>query len=140
MDSQEASLRRWITVLVLVYLAWAPTPGAAADVAPVDRIGVPDWTAVEALIREWQPDLLVVGEPLNMDGSPSELGARAQKFARRLHGRLGLPVELADERLSSFEAKQESRARGHGGDFRKEPVDSYAAELILQTWLRASAP
>lgn len=104
------------------------------------REGVPDWAAVEALAREWQPDLLVVGEPLNMDGSPSELGARAQKFARRLHGRLGLPVELADERLSSFEAKQESRARGHGGDFRKEPVDSYAAELILQTWLRANAP
>ncbi len=105
--------------------------------------GVPDWKSLEALVREWQPDLLVVGDPLNMDGSPGELSARARKFASRLHGRLGLPVEMADERLSSFEAKQDSRARGHGGDFRKEPVDSYAAELILQTWLRergATAP
>jgi putative holliday junction resolvase len=100
------------------------------------REGIPDWPAIEALIREWQPDLLVVGEPLNMDGSPSALSARAEKFAKRLHGRLGLPVEMTDERLSSFEAKQQSRARGHGGDYRKEPVDSYAAELILQTWLR----
>lgn len=103
------------------------------------RDGVPDWDRVEAVVREWQPDLLVVGEPLHMDGSPSELSARANKFARRLHGRLGLPVEMVDERLSSFEAKELSRDRGHRGDYRKEPVDSLAAELILRTWLREGA-
>ncbi|MBN7797284.1 Holliday junction resolvase RuvX [Parahaliea mediterranea] len=100
------------------------------------RDGVPDWTALGSLVAEWQPDVLVVGEPLNMDGSNSELSARAGKFARRLHGRLGLPVELADERLSSFEAKEQQRERGHRGDYKARPVDSYAAELILQTWLR----
>lgn len=97
--------------------------------------GVPDWRAVESLIDEWRPDLLVVGDPLNMDGSDSELGERARKFGRRLHGRLGLPVAMTDERLSSFEAKQNSRERGHRGNFKEQPVDSYAAELILQTWL-----
>ena len=97
--------------------------------------GIPQWQALEELVEEWRPDLLVVGDPLNMDGSVSELCARARKFAKRLHGRLGLPVEMADERLSSFEAKQNRREQGHRGDFRQQPVDSYAAELILQTWL-----
>lgn len=99
------------------------------------RDGVPDWGQLEALVREWQPDALVVGEPLNMDGSESELSRRAGKFARRLHGRLGLEVAMVDERLSSFEAKQISREQGHSGDYHREPVDSLAAELILQTWL-----
>jgi putative Holliday junction resolvase len=101
--------------------------------------GIPQWVELEALVAEWQPDLLVVGEPLNMDGSPSDLSARAEKFAARLHGRLGLEVVLVDERLSSFEAKLTSREQGHSGDFRRQPVDSLAAELILQTWLAANA-
>ncbi len=97
--------------------------------------GVPDWQVVTQLINEWRPDLLVVGDPINMDGSDSELSTRARKFARRLHGRLGLPVAMADERLSSFEAKQLSRERGHRGDYRRHPVDSQAAELVLRSWL-----
>jgi putative Holliday junction resolvase len=97
--------------------------------------GVPDWRVVESLIEEWRPDLLVVGEPLNMDGTASELSEQAGKFARRLHGRSGLKVEMVDERLSSFEAKSLSREQGHRGDYKRQPVDSLAAELILRTWL-----
>jgi len=97
--------------------------------------GIPDWQELEKLVNEWRPDVLVVGEPLNMDGSASELSAQAGKFARRLHGRLGLKVEMVDERLSSFEAKSLSREQGHRGDFKRQPVDSLAAELILRTWL-----
>ena len=99
------------------------------------REGVPDWHAVDLLVRDWQPDLLVVGDPLNMDGSASALCERARKFARRLHGRLGLPVEMVDERLTSFEAKQISREQGHRGDYKRRPMDSQAAELVLQSWL-----
>jgi putative Holliday junction resolvase len=97
--------------------------------------GIPEWRALEHLIDEWRPDLLVVGDPLNMDGSDSELCAQAGKFARRLHGRLGLEVAMVDERLSSFEAKYTSRELGHRGDFKRQPVDSLAAEIILRTWL-----
>ncbi|MEM8561169.1 MAG: Holliday junction resolvase RuvX [Pseudomonadota bacterium] len=97
--------------------------------------GTPNWDEVHRLIEEWHPDLLVVGDPLNMDGSESELGKRARKFANGLHGRFGLPVELVDERLSSFEAKQISRDRGHSGNYKRNPIDSQAAELVLQTWL-----
>lgn len=99
------------------------------------REGVPDWDQIAELFREWQPQLVVVGEPLNMDGSPSELSERAHRFSRRLHGRFGLPVEMVDERLSSFEAKENCREQGHRGDYKAQPIDSYAAELILQTWL-----
>ena len=103
------------------------------------RDGVPDWAEISALVEEWQPDTLVVGDPINMDGTVSELSQRARKFANRLHGRLGLPVELADERLSSFEAKQASREQGHSGDYKSRPVDSYAAEIIFRSWLNATS-
>lgn len=99
------------------------------------REGIPDWSVLEQMVKQWQPDLLVVGDPLNMDGSASELCLRARKFANRLHGRLGLPVELMDERLTSFEAKQISREQGHRGNYKRQPVDSHAAELVLQSWL-----
>jgi len=99
------------------------------------REGLPDWQALDKLVAEWRPDLLLVGDPLNMDGSASELSARAGKFGRRLHGRLGLPVAMADERLTSFEAKQISREQGHRGDYKRHPIDSQAAELVLRAWL-----
>lgn len=98
------------------------------------RDGVPNWQAVEQVLQEWQPELLLVGDPLNMDGSDSELCERARKFARRLHGRFGLPFEMADERLTSFEAKHSSKELGHRGDFKRRPIDSLAAELVLQGW------
>ena len=66
--------------------------------------GRPNWIEVEKLISEWKPDLLLVGLPLNMDGSDSEMSERANKFGRRLHGRFGLLVKMIDERLSSQEA------------------------------------
>jgi putative Holliday junction resolvase len=101
------------------------------------RDGQPDWKAVAALIDEWAPAVLVVGDPLNMDDSVGELAGRARKFARRLEGRFGLPVEMVDERLTSFEAKQALREQGHGGDYKAAPADSLAAELILRSWLQA---
>jgi putative Holliday junction resolvase len=100
------------------------------------RDGVPDWSQIERLISEWKPDTLVVGLPLNMDGTPSEMSARAEKFARRLHGRFNLPVDCIDERLSTFEAKQSLRdSRRTPASYRDNPVDSLAAALLLETWL-----
>ena len=101
------------------------------------RDGIPDWEEIAALLREWRPDALVVGLPLNMDGTPSDMSARAEKFARRLQGRFGLPVHCIDERLSTFEAKQTLRDSGRRqqGSYRDNPVDSLAAVLLLETWL-----
>ncbi len=96
--------------------------------------GIPDWTHIEKLLQEWQPDLVLVGLPLNMDGSESELSARARKFANRIHGRFGVKVELVDERLSSFEAKGEVIRSGGSRDYKNNPVDSIAARIILEAW------
>lgn len=97
--------------------------------------GTPDWTQIEKLLSEWKPDLVLVGLPLNMDDSESELSARARKFANRVHGRFGVQVEMVDERLTSFEAKGEVIGRGGSRDYKNNPVDSIAARLILQAWL-----
>ncbi|MHB0765602.1 Holliday junction resolvase RuvX [Stutzerimonas sp. NM35] len=101
------------------------------------RDGVPDWNQIEALLREWQPDALVVGLPLNMDGSPSDMSARAEKFARRLNGRYNLPVHTHDERLTTYEAKGERLRAGQNDGFRQRPVDALAAALLLEGWLTA---
>lgn len=101
------------------------------------RDGVPRWESIAALIEEWQPQQLLVGLPLNMDGSASEMSQRAEKFARRLHGRFGLPVATRDERLSSFEARGELLARGER-NFRQAGVDSLSACVILEGWFAAS--
>ena len=102
--------------------------------------GAPDWSQVTEVISEWKPSLLLVGLPLNMDGTASELSERTHRFARRLQGRYNIDVQMVDERLTSREAKsmlqeeQRSGARkGKISDLTK--IDHLAAALILQTWL-----
>ncbi|MGI9322150.1 MAG: Holliday junction resolvase RuvX, partial [Pseudomonadales bacterium] len=80
-------------------------------------------------IKEWAPSRLVVGLPLNMDGTSSDMTRAANKFGRRLTGRYNLPVEMVDERLSTFEAKEQA-------DSPTQPLDGIAAKLILETWLQ----
>ncbi|SDU28886.1 Holliday junction resolvase RuvX [Halopseudomonas salegens] len=100
------------------------------------RDGIPDWDEIGALIKEWRPQVLIVGLPLNMDGTESAMSIRAEKFARRLHGRFQLPVHTVDERLSTFAAKQSLRDNGQSPQsYRDNPVDSLAAALLLETWL-----
>lgn len=96
--------------------------------------GIPEWPMIEKLLAEWKPDLVLVGLPINMDDSESELAVRARKFANRLHGRFGVKVELIDERLTSFAAKGEVMERGGSRDYKNNPVDSIAARLIMESW------
>ena len=99
--------------------------------------GIPDWDSVAALYQEWKPDLVLVGDPINMDDTVSELATSARRFARRLEGRMGVQTALVDERLSSFEVKRQQRAAGHRGNYKRQPVDSLAAELLLKDYLGA---
>ncbi|WP_171148824.1 Holliday junction resolvase RuvX [Erwinia sp. JH02] len=96
--------------------------------------GVPDWNKIEALLKEWQPDRVVVGLPLNMDGTEQPLTVRARKFANRLHGRFGVQIELHDERLSTVEARAELFERGGFRALSKDSVDSLSAVIILESW------
>jgi putative Holliday junction resolvase len=98
----------------------------------------PDWDGIAALIAEWQPDALIVGLPVHINGTQIPLTARVQRFMRQLEGRFNLPVHAQDERLSSREAGnliRDGRASGRRGKTRKGDVDKIAASLILQRWL-----
>jgi putative Holliday junction resolvase len=89
---------------------------------------------VGSLLREWRPERLLVGLPLAMDGGEHELTRRARRFARQLEARFRLPVDLADERLSSASAREDLRAAGKGGRAHKHDVHALAAKIILQSY------
>ena len=91
---------------------------------------------IGALIREWQPARLVVGRPLHPDGAAHEVTARAERFARQLEGRFGLPVSLVDERYSSVAAQARLRAQGRAARGRAaQGDDAMAAAIILEQYL-----
>lgn len=92
---------------------------------------------VEALLREWRPERLVVGLPLAMDGSEHDMTRRARRFARQLEARFRLPVELTDERLSSATAEAQLRETGRGGREHKSAAHALAAQIILQAYLES---
>jgi putative Holliday junction resolvase len=99
------------------------------------RDGQPDWNEVEALFKEWQPDALIVGKPMHMDGNPHEVTKAATKFGNRLHGRYGYQVIMVDERLSSVAAEELMRDMPSGMHAGKAELDSMAAKVIIETWL-----
>lgn len=93
------------------------------------------FSAIGALIREWQPGLLVVGQPFHLDGTEHEMTLRCRRFSRQLEGRFSLPVVLVDERLSSAAASQDLREIGITGRKQKAMLDQVAAQRILQSYL-----
>jgi len=102
----------------------------------------PDWESISKIIKEWQPDLLIVGLPLHMDGSEQTMTQAARRFSNQLNGRYQIPVELMDERLSSNEAESiineqsGSRSRFRDSLFPdKAQIDMISAQLILQSWM-----
>ena len=101
------------------------------------RDGIPNWEQLDKLVEQWQPDAFVVGLPLNMDGTPSDMSRRAKKFAGRLEGRYHRPAYTHDERLTSYEAKGIVIAQGGSRDFGANSVDGLAAQLILESWMAA---
>jgi putative holliday junction resolvase len=98
--------------------------------------GIPCWTTLAKLINDWQPQLLLVGHPLNMDGSSSQITFCAEKFANRLQTKFRLPVHLVDERLSTRAAyEQLPDKQKHSNKKRRKTIDSLAAQVIVQQWL-----
>ncbi|NVK58411.1 MAG: Holliday junction resolvase RuvX [Alteromonadaceae bacterium] len=98
------------------------------------RDGIPDWQRIQALYDEWQPHVVVVGLPLNMDGTSQTMTERAQTFANRLHGRFNKPVETWDERLSTADARAMLFELGGYKKLTKGKVDSVSACLIFTSW------
>ena len=98
------------------------------------------FAAIAALIGEWHPGLLIVGRPVHADGVEHEMTALAERFARQVEGRFGLPVARVDERFTTVgadDALTAARVRGSG---RKKMRDRVAAQLILQSWFDELQP
>ncbi|EGT75723.1 Putative Holliday junction resolvase [Haemophilus haemolyticus M21127] len=100
--------------------------------------GIPNWDAIEKCLKEWKPDVVIVGLPLNMDGTEQELTLRARKFANRLQGRFCVNVQLQDERLTTTEARSEIFDRGGFRALKKGKVDGISACLILESWFEVA--
>ncbi len=93
--------------------------------------GVPNWAEMDELIKRYQPKALVLGWPLNMDGSEQNLTKAVAVFQKNLEKRYGLSCYTVDERLTTYEAKQLlGKKKGN-----KAEVDMMSAVLILEAWL-----
>lgn len=118
--------------------------GTASGLVTLDaRDGRPVGIAMDELLKEWRPDLLVVGLPCNDDGSESAMTGRARDFADWLGEYSGLDVEMVDERYTSAEAASILREQRKDGTktrrTRKQDIDRLAARLIAESWLRDAA-
>ena len=109
---------------------------------PLTTIGAENnrtrFSAIAALIAEWQPAELVVGFPAYADDSEHEVGRLARRFAQRLEGRFGLATRLVDERLTSQAAETKLHEQGVRRGKRKTRLDAVAAQEILQTYFETA--
>ena len=96
----------------------------------VAREGKEIWNTISNLIDEWKPDQLLVGKPLNMDGTPSDMMKKVDPFFQKLQKISDIPCELVDERLTSFEAKELAKI-----DSKSDRIDHLAAKIFLDNWI-----
>jgi putative Holliday junction resolvase len=111
---------------------------AASPVRVVRVESVGPWAAIEELLKIWQPSLIIVGLPYNVDGSESALGLASRRFAAQIHKRFSLEVRMVDERYSSMDAQARLKAARESGLRRrriaKGDIDAAAACVILERW------
>jgi putative Holliday junction resolvase len=99
--------------------------GSATPLRTLAAEGEQRFSAIAALIQEWQPDALVIGVPFHPDGAPHDNTERARRFARQLHGRFRLTVHEVDERYSTTEAASDGA----------RDLDAASAAIILNQFL-----
>jgi putative holliday junction resolvase len=110
------------------------TASASPLLALKAQDGIPNWDEIEKLIKEWQPTFVVVGLPLNMDGTEQDITQRAKKFANRVSGRFGVKVVTQDERLTTADAKARLFELGGYKALTKGQVDAVSAVLIIESY------
>ena len=112
---------------------------SASPLSTLDaKLGVPNWDHIKTLVDQWRPVAMIVGFPTCIDGTEQYTAAASKGFARQLRKRFLLPVHLVDERLSTMEAR--AYLFDHGGyrKIKQTEVDSIAACVILEQWLRGA--
>ncbi|MDQ1237767.1 MAG: Holliday junction resolvase RuvX [Wigglesworthia glossinidia] len=97
--------------------------------------GIPNWKIIENLIKAWNPQTIIVGLPLNMDGSMQNIAVRAKYFAQELRKKFFIPVNMQDERLTTIEAKSILfDLKGYRG-LKKSLINAQSAAIILNSWI-----
>ena len=98
--------------------------------------GLPDWAELDMIVHEWNPNLFVIGDPFNMDGTRSKIQDLSDKFSTAINKRYDVDIEKTDERLSSREAKERLENIQMGiKDSRNK--HSISAQIILEDWFRS---
>jgi putative Holliday junction resolvase len=87
-----------------------------------------NWAGLELVLNEWKPKLILVGKPLNMDGSDSDIMEKVNIFFKKLEKISKVPCEYVDERLTSFEARQNL------SDLKTDLIDAHAAKILIDHW------
>ena len=87
-----------------------------------------NWNEISVLLEEWKPELILVGKPLNMDGTDSEIMMKVDAFYKKLESLYDAKFEYVDERLTTFEAKDILKENN------VETVDANAAKILIDNW------
>ncbi|WP_343182500.1 Holliday junction resolvase RuvX [Buchnera aphidicola] len=98
--------------------------------------GIPDWKKISYIIKLWLPQAIIVGYPLNMDGTRQNITKKTIIFSKELHQRYLMPVILHDERLTTTESKSILYNSGGYKKLKKKYIDSLSAALILESWMQ----
>lgn len=99
--------------------------------------GIPNQDQLVKFFSEWQPNLIVVGLPLNMDGTNQNVTFAAKKFGNRIANQFKLPVEFVDERLTTADAKEQLFAQGGYRNLKKDNIDAESARLIIESYFES---
>jgi putative Holliday junction resolvase len=113
----------------------------SASPLPIVKVkkSVPDWHNIDALIQKWQPDVLIVGIPLNMDDTEQPITEKARAFTESLQERYQLPTHGIDERLTTKEARQQIFDQGGYQKLQQTDIDGVAAALMIEDWLATNS-
>jgi len=99
--------------------------------------GVPEWSVLQKLIDEWGVDTIVIGLPLNMDGTEQPITKKAKTFGEAIKKRFELPLYFSDERLTSVSAREFMHTHIKG-QARFANADGVSAKLIVESWMNCS--
>ena len=88
-----------------------------------------NWNSIQSIVEEWRPELILIGKPLNMDGTDSDIMKEVDIFFKKLEKITKIPCEYVDERLTSFEARQNLI------ELKNDLVDAQAAKILIDNWL-----
>ena len=116
------------------------TTCTASEVETIAHHKTPDWLAIDRLVEEWKPGLLLVGLPLGKEGEETDMSRAARRFGNALHERFDIKCAYADERLSSMAAHDQFRQGRASGNLRRKDIDrldAMAAQIILENWLQS---